>query len=152
MPTFTVKDIEAARAHLESLDTRFDGDTYEIDGMVKLATFYDPDGNAWMLAQRLDTDERRALVELEQYTFVLLRRPPDAPDYPEERLDEIQEQHLAHLAELHERGVLLLAGPFGDQPDESLRGLCVMTTGVSETRALMANDPAVEAGGSCPRS
>ena len=65
---------------------------------------------------------------------------------PEERLDEIQEQHLAHLADLHERGVLLLAGPFGDQPDESLRGLCVMTTGVSETRALMANDPAVKAG------
>ena len=69
-------------------------------------------------------------MELERYTFVLLRRPPDAPDYPEERLDEIQEQHLAHLAELHERGVLLLAGPFGDQPDESLRGLCVLTTGV----------------------
>ena len=58
VPTFTVKDIEAARAHLESLDTKFDGDTYEIDGMVKLATFYDPDGNAWMLAERLDT--RRA--------------------------------------------------------------------------------------------
>ena len=58
VPTFTVKDIEAARAHLESLDTRFDGDTYEIDGMVKLATFYDPDGNAWMLAQQLPTDDR----------------------------------------------------------------------------------------------
>jgi Glyoxalase/Bleomycin resistance protein/Dioxygenase superfamily. len=27
VPTFTVKDIDAARAHLESLDTRFDGDT-----------------------------------------------------------------------------------------------------------------------------
>ena len=37
----------------ESLDTRFDGDTYEIDGTVKLATFYDPDGNAFMLAQQL---------------------------------------------------------------------------------------------------
>ena len=85
-------------------------------------------------------------MELKQYSFVLLRRPPDAPDYPEKRLDEIQEQHLAHLAELHEREVLLLAGPFGDQPDESLRGLCVMTTSVSETRALMANDPAVKAG------
>ena len=58
VPTFSVKDIAAARAHLESLGTRFDGDTYEIDGMVKLATFYDPDGNAWMLAQQLATDER----------------------------------------------------------------------------------------------
>ena len=53
VPTFTVKDIAAARKHLESLDTRFDGDTYEIAGQVKLATFYDPDGNAWMLAERL---------------------------------------------------------------------------------------------------
>ena len=51
VPTFGVKDIVAARAHLESLGTKFDGDTYEIDGMVKLATFYDPDGNAWMLAE-----------------------------------------------------------------------------------------------------
>ena len=58
MPTFSVRDIDAARSHLESLGTKFDGDTYEIDGMVKLATFYDPDGNAWMLAQQLDTDKR----------------------------------------------------------------------------------------------
>ena len=58
MPTFGVNDIDAARAHLESLDTRFDGDTYEIDGMVKLATFYDPDGNAWMLSQLLESDFR----------------------------------------------------------------------------------------------
>jgi uncharacterized protein YciI len=85
-------------------------------------------------------------VELQRYTFVLLRRPPDAPDYPEERLDEIQEEHLAHLAELRDRGVLLLAGPFGDRPDESLRGMCVLTTGLDETRRVMARDPAVVAG------
>lgn len=58
VPTFGVTDIDAARKHLESLDTRFDGDTYEIEGMVKLATFFDPDGNAWMLAQSLNRDER----------------------------------------------------------------------------------------------
>jgi catechol 2,3-dioxygenase-like lactoylglutathione lyase family enzyme len=55
-PTFGVRDIDAARKHLESKDVRFDGDTYEIEGMVKLATFYDPDGNSFMLAQSL-TDE-----------------------------------------------------------------------------------------------
>jgi catechol 2,3-dioxygenase-like lactoylglutathione lyase family enzyme len=54
VPTFGVKDVAAARAHLESLGTRFDGETYDVGGMVKLATFYDPDGNAWMLAQALD--------------------------------------------------------------------------------------------------
>ena len=58
VPTFGVKDIAAARAHLESLGTKFDGDTYAIAGMVKLATFYDPDGNAWMLAEALDDRAR----------------------------------------------------------------------------------------------
>jgi CreA protein len=53
VPTFSVRDIDAARSHLESLGTKFDGDTQEIEGMVKLATFYDPDGNALMLAQQL---------------------------------------------------------------------------------------------------
>ena len=53
-PTFGVKDIDAARGHLERHGVRFDGDTYEISGMVKLATFYDPDGNPFMLAEALD--------------------------------------------------------------------------------------------------
>jgi catechol 2,3-dioxygenase-like lactoylglutathione lyase family enzyme len=52
-PTFRVDDIADARRHLESLGVRFDGDTYEIAGQVKLATFYDPDGNSFMLAQAL---------------------------------------------------------------------------------------------------
>lgn len=53
-PTFGVLDIGAARKHLESKDVRFDGDTYEIEGMVKLATFYDPDGNSYMLAESME--------------------------------------------------------------------------------------------------
>ncbi len=53
VPTWRVKDIDAARSHLEGVGTRFDGDTYEVPGMVRLATFYDPDGNPWMLAQVL---------------------------------------------------------------------------------------------------
>jgi len=57
-PTFGVKDIDVSRKHLESHDVRFDGDTYEIEGMVKLCTFYDPDGNAFMLAQSLDGRRR----------------------------------------------------------------------------------------------
>jgi catechol 2,3-dioxygenase-like lactoylglutathione lyase family enzyme len=57
-PTFGVKDIEAARSSLESKGVRFDGDTYEISGMVKLCTWYDPDGNAFMFAQTLDGRER----------------------------------------------------------------------------------------------
>lgn len=53
--TFTVKDIEAARAYLESEGVRFDGEITQVEDMVRLTTFYDPDGNALMLAQQLKT-------------------------------------------------------------------------------------------------
>jgi predicted enzyme related to lactoylglutathione lyase len=53
VPTWGVNDIDAARAALEAKEVRFDGDTITIPGMVRLATFYDPDGNAFMLAQSL---------------------------------------------------------------------------------------------------
>lgn len=53
VPVFGVADCDAARAALEAQDVRFDGDTMTIPGMVKIATFYDPDGNAFMLAEDL---------------------------------------------------------------------------------------------------
>lgn len=52
-PTFGVHDIEQARAHLERYQVEFRGPTQTIPGMVKLATFYDPDGNSFMLAETL---------------------------------------------------------------------------------------------------
>lgn len=50
-PVFGVKDIAQARAELEDKGVKFDGDTVEIPGMVKLATFFDPDGNTYMFAE-----------------------------------------------------------------------------------------------------
>ncbi|HXH59758.1 MAG TPA: VOC family protein [Fimbriimonadaceae bacterium] len=54
-PTLTwgVKDIDAARAEMEAKGVRFDGETREIEGMVRLAGFFDPDGNHLMLYQSL---------------------------------------------------------------------------------------------------
>ena len=52
-PVFGVTDIAAARAELEGKGVRFEGDTVELPGMVKLATFFDRDGNAYMFAQSL---------------------------------------------------------------------------------------------------
>jgi CreA protein len=51
--TFTVDDIDGARAYLEGEGVRFDGETSQVEDMVRLATFYDPDGNALMLAEQL---------------------------------------------------------------------------------------------------
>ena len=47
---------------------------------------------------------------------------------------------------LRERGVMLANGPFSQQADESLRGLCVMSVAVDEARSLMQQDPSVAAG------
>ena len=48
-----VIDIDAARTELEAKGVRFEGDIVELPGLVKLATFYDPDGNRYMFAQSL---------------------------------------------------------------------------------------------------
>lgn len=53
VPVFGIADIATARANLEAIGVKFDGDTETIEGMVATATFYDPDGNALMLAQDL---------------------------------------------------------------------------------------------------
>ena len=61
--------------------------------MVRLATFYDPDGNALMLAQQL-----QAAVNLVPYTVRLYRSGPKADTFTEEELDRIQQGHLDFVA------------------------------------------------------
>ncbi|RYD41908.1 MAG: hypothetical protein EOP63_14325 [Sphingomonadales bacterium] len=40
-----------AKAHLDAEGVRQDGDIQHIPGLVRLITFYDPDGNALMFSQ-----------------------------------------------------------------------------------------------------
>jgi hypothetical protein len=53
---------------------------------------------------------------------------------------------------MRERGALLVAGPFREQPDETLRGFCIYGTSLVETRKLVAADPSIRAGRSPPTS
>jgi CreA protein len=53
VPVFGIADLDSARQKLEQAKVKFDGETDVVEGMVKTATFYDPDGNALMLAQDL---------------------------------------------------------------------------------------------------
>ena len=53
VPVFGTADLDTARATLEQADVKFDGETDVVEGMVKTATMFDPDGNALMLAQDL---------------------------------------------------------------------------------------------------
>jgi uncharacterized protein len=85
-------------------------------------------------------------MELDGYSFVLLKRGPRAAEYSDDELEVLQAQHLAHLEAMTERGHLVLAGPFSDQRDETLRGFCLYRTSVEETRRLAESDPSVQAG------
>lgn len=53
VPVFGIADLATARQKLERAKVKFDGETDVVEGMVKTATFYDPDGNALMLAEDL---------------------------------------------------------------------------------------------------
>jgi predicted enzyme related to lactoylglutathione lyase len=46
-----VVDIDEAKAALDAAGVRQDGEIQEIPGLVRLLTFYDPDGNALMFYQ-----------------------------------------------------------------------------------------------------
>lgn len=85
-------------------------------------------------------------MKLDAYTIVLLRRPPGAPRFTEQQLNELQAGHLAFNARMREAGHALANGPFQDQPDESWRGLTIFRTSIDETRKLMEGDPSVQAG------
>ena len=85
-------------------------------------------------------------MELERFSFVLLRRGPRADEFSEEKLDRLQEAHLAHLGAMKERGVMAVAGPFSEQPDETWRGFCLYTVELAEARRLAESDPSVQAG------
>ncbi len=51
--TWAVSDVAHTRSLLESAGVKFAGDTSTIPNLVMLASFYDPDGNTYMLAQSL---------------------------------------------------------------------------------------------------
>lgn len=84
---------------------------------------------------------------LEAYQLVILQRPEHPRDYPQDKLEEIQQAHLAHLRELAKAGKLLVAGPLDDQPDPRMRGIEIFRAGsLEEAKRLAAEDPAVKAG------
>lgn len=53
MPVFGVDNFDKSRAALEKAGVKFDGDTIEVEGMVKVAAFFDPDNNGLMIAEDL---------------------------------------------------------------------------------------------------
>ncbi len=94
---------------------------------------------------RVQADE--APPNMEKYYVVFLKRPPSAPKLDEAAKQALQKQHLSHLRAMYEAGKLVLAGPFDEQKDETLRGMCLYRVAtLEEARTLAEGDPAVKAG------
>jgi uncharacterized protein YciI len=81
---------------------------------------------------------------MERYSLVILRRPANAP--PVVDAAALQRQHLGHLEAMARAGKLVVAGPFDDQTDPRMRGLCIYRTSIDEARRLAQDDPMVKAG------
>ena len=84
--------------------------------------------------------------EFDVFTLVVLRRPADAPDMSDDELDALQARHLAYRARLKDRGVVVANGPFGEQSDESYRGMSIFACAPDEAALLSDGDPSVIAG------
>jgi uncharacterized protein YciI len=80
------------------------------------------------------------------YTVVVLRRPADAPQLPQEELDVLQARHLAHRAELRRQGTIVVNGQFDEQTDPSYRGMSIFTCDPAEAARHSEADPLVVAG------
>jgi len=83
---------------------------------------------------------------LEPHTLVLLRWPEQLPELTDEELETLQAEHVAYQRSLRERGIIAVAGPFDEQPDERWRGLSIYRLGLEEAREFVEQDPSVRRG------
>jgi len=84
-------------------------------------------------------------MRFDELVLVRLVRPDGWAPLPADDAVAVQDAHLAAVADLHDRGLLLAAGP-ADGADERVRGFAVMVCGLEEAQELWAQDPAVLAG------
>ena len=82
---------------------------------------------------------------MERYTLVILKRPASGGAKVADP-EALQRQHIGHLQAMARAGKLAVAGPFDDQADPRMRGLCLYRVPLEEARRLAQEDPAVKAG------
>jgi uncharacterized protein YciI len=86
-------------------------------------------------------------ANMEAHILVLLVRPPNPPELPKEKLEELQAAHLANIHRLADEKKLLKAGPFEDYSGRNVRGMFIFASDdKAEVEQLVAGDPLVKAG------
>lgn len=95
-----------------------------------------------------EAQEAEPPASFDKYYMVFLVRPAEPKDYGAERNAELQRQHLGHLTWLWEQGHALVAGPFGGEKDDPMRGIVLLRGDLTAERAreLAEMDPRVKAG------
>lgn len=82
---------------------------------------------------------------MKRYYMGFLMRVEDKPTLDSAKVMEIQLAHQAYMAQNAEDGVLLMAGPFGDDGD--MRGIVIYDVATkAEADSIISGDPAVKAG------
>src|SRR5947209_8668032 len=104
-----------------------------------------------LLAQRPaatpDNRSKNAPADFDSFIVVLLVRPANAPELPKEKLEQLQEAHLANIRRLAEEKKLLKAGPFEDYSGRNVRGMFIFNSQSKEqVQEWVATDPLVKAG------
>ncbi|MBN1295798.1 hypothetical protein JXA80_03395 [bacterium] len=87
-------------------------------------------------------------MEFDSYYLVLLLKGPNRNGTSQSDMDHLQQKHLDYIHRLHSDGFARVAGPFGEQTDETYRGLILFRSDLPREHImeLAAADPAVRAG------
>ena len=83
-------------------------------------------------------------LDLEPCILGILSRPAGAPQFAEEKLQQLQEGHMGNIRAMHEAGELVTAGPFAD--DGTMRGVFLFRSSSEErVKELVSKDPSIQA-------
>ena len=87
-------------------------------------------------------------AQFDRYHLVMLVRGDNPPVLNAVESQQLQAEHLGHLKKMADEGHMLVAGPFAQQFDDRLRGMCLYNPSLTpeRVRELAEADPAVIAG------
>lgn len=82
-----------------------------------------------------------------RYVYCILKTGPQSASKTREEREKIFEGHMANMHRLADEGTLLIAGPYSEPHDRTLRGIFLFNVAtVAEAQALVATDPGVSGG------